>query len=90
MTLLAKQLNRDFAKWKQCGNTIIGLRVANQQARTINIYALEITRYNKDHEPIATTKKPQVFKDQKAETWTDIENIVFGSPAMPDFRKVIQ
>ena len=89
MTLLQKQLNRDFDKWKQCGNTIIGLRVADKTAQTIDIYALEITKYNDKHEPIATNKKPRTFKNKIATTWAEIEMIVFGAPTSPDFRKVI-
>ena len=88
-TLLEKQLNRDFAKWKQCGNTIVGLRVADQVHRTVDIYALEITQYNKEHQPIKTTKQPRTFKGVKVETWTDVENLVFGTPNAPDFSKVL-
>lgn len=89
MNLLVKQLNRDFAKWKQCGNTIIGLQVADKTAQSLNIYALEITRYNDKHEPIATNKNPRIFKNKIATTWAEIEMIVFGQPTEPDFRKVV-
>ena len=89
MNLLQKQLNRDFDKWKQCGNTIIGLRVVDKSNQTINIYALEITRYNDRHEPIATNKKPRIFNNKIATTWAEVEMIVFGSPTSPDFSKVV-